>query len=312
MSNTVHINDLLASLSKDVDIVAGLAYKAPKTIYESCSEQKSLDKNFAIIVMNRTLGYATERQEGDNFIYQKPEQLFLYTAYVRHYEVNERITGEALYYLSDKEIVRKVITGTAERARSMKLKQDKSFNDMINDYDNATQTFGDGKTLGAIDHLTGDGSTFSNIASSAASPTELTLEAILNQISKWKDTGGKYVDIQATKVIGGIERRFEFERMLETERDLDTNVNNRNIINLKRGKYLPQGFEVDPHFGLSSTDLSWAVLTNVPDGFMTFNSMPAEFGMYPISESYDKAFTARAGWVHTVGDYRCVYISPRA
>jgi len=210
-------------------------------------------------------------------------------------------------HLPAKAIVKTVLKGVAERAQALKMKKDRAALSLLNNYSTSTQTFGDGLTLGSTAHLTGDGTTYSNLAAAAADINEQSVEAAIKVLRTYTDPAGKFIQANVKNIVSGTNLEFDGQRLLETEYTLGTNFNDKNIISTQ--KYIPGGHLISPHL---NNDASWFLVTDVPDGLVTFTAQEPMFDMRPLANTYDTEFTSIDAYVSTSGDARGVYIYPHS
>lgn len=287
---------------------AANAYRRAPIVYDKVSEQKKTTLRLVELIVNKTLPYAGLISEGENRQYNKMSQVWKSDIYMQYYQSNYITTWQLLAHLANKAaMTKKILTSTAERALTLAMKKDRSWGDMMNAYDSSAQVYGDGQPIGSTSQLTGDGSTYSNLGSSAADINEFSMEAIVKVIRTWTDTGGKAIQPNPTCIVSGTDLEFDGARLLETEYTLGTNHNDVNVI--KSGKYLPDGHYITPHI---ANDGSWHVITDVPDGLVTFTFQEPMFDMRPVPGTYDTEHTGLAAWVHAIGDKRGVFVSPRS
>lgn len=310
-SRIMHSDFLRVMLGEDtVMSVTGLgpkAYAKHDLTYKKVSDQRSTDQRLVEIVAMRGLPVGSVKGEGEFLSNNKMSQHYVTRAYIQVYQSNYIATYEALGFLSKAAATKAIIKGTAERAESLAIKKDLAFGVMLNNYDTSTVTYGDGKVLGATDHPNGDGSTYSNIASAAASINEASIIAADRVVAQYVDGGGKAIRPNITKLVSGTHLKYDAERLLRTEYALGNNDNDVNLV--KSMRMIPGGAHQSPHI---ANDGSWFLLTDVKDGLITANWKQPEFGDNPVSgNSFDVQFWARDAYVHTMHDPKSIFVFPR-
>lgn len=300
--------DFLRSLLGDTpEAIGGFEYERFPSVFDKCADQRRTKKRLVELVFHKGLPIAGTIQEGASRSYNKMQQIWKTNAYMQYYQSNYVLTWQLLQHLPAKSIVATVIKGTTERAGALKMKKDKAFADMLNNYDTSSQTFGDGLTLGNSAHLTGDGSTYSNIAAAAADINEQSVEAAVKVIRGFTDPASKPIMPGVKKILSGTNLEFDGQRLLQTEYTLGTNYNDKNIIATQ--KYIPEGHLISPFI---LNDGSWHIITDVPDGLVTFTACDPMFDMRPLANTFDTEMTAIDAYVHTSGDARGIYVYPRS
>lgn len=306
----MHSDFLRVMLGEDTVLgISGLgpkAYAKHDLTYKKVSDQRSTDQKLIEIVAMKGLPVGSVKGEGELLSNNKMSQHYVTRAYVQVFQSNYIATYEALGYLSKAATTKALIKGTAERAESLAIKKDLGFGVLLNNYDTAAITYGDGKVIGATDHPNGDGSTYSNIAAAAASINEASIIAADRVVAQYVDGGGKAIRPNITKLVSGTHLKYDAERLLRTEYALGGDDNDVNLV--KSMRMIPGGAVQSPHI---ANDGSWFLLTDVKDGLITGNWKSPEFGDAPLPRSFDIQFWARESYVHTLHDPKCIYVFPR-
>lgn len=312
MFTTDFLRALLGQDSLNAEnLIAGFgadAYKRFDLMYKNVAEQFDTERPFVEIVMNKALPMASILPEGAQRTYNKMNQLWITNLYIQEYQSNYIMTWQLIKTLRSKsKIVAKILESTGERALALSIKEDNAFGQMMNAAESSAQVYGDGLPMCSQQQLTGDGSTYSNLAASSADISEYAVEAVWNVVSTWTDSGGKAFMPLFTKLLGGTHTKFDAERLLKTEFRLGTNYNDRNIVESNR--LIPGGSVQSPHL---SNDGSWFLLTNVKNGLQTHTFLHPEFDLRPTNQAYNSEVIGHTAFVHGIGDKRAVYRYPAA
>jgi hypothetical protein len=313
MSERILHNDYRRiALGDKVDKVLGLsseAYKRWPLASKLIAQQIETKKRMVEIVNHSQLPYAGDIAEAGVRTSNKMQQLWVTQLYMQYYQSNFVLSRQLIMHVIDNNaMLKKVLKGSAEQATAIAMKIDKAFFDMLNDYDDTTQVYGDALTIGSTAQLAGDGSTYSNLAAASADVTLTAIEDARNVVSAWVDAGGKAIMPKLKALVANPALFFDAQRILESDLEPSNDLNATNIV--KSQKILPGGLIESPHF---SNDGSFMLLTDVEEGFMTFkHPQGLIFDERPMPDrSWDVEMAALAACVHGIGDKRAVYIYPR-
>ncbi len=298
-----------SALGDELEVIWGAAvndYKRYDLSYKKVFEQRSTHKKMIELLTRKTLGYGNTAYEGVARNYDTTKELWTTRTYMTYHQSNYIVTWQTLKALTKNQLMKNLILSSAERALSLQMKKDMIHGIFINNYDSATQVFGDLTPIASTTQPNGDGTTFSNLASAASSVNEASIEAGIKVLRKLVDSGGKSIMPNPKYIYSGTDLEFDALRLLETEFALGSDSNTINTIN--RGKYLPGGHVMSPHI---ANDRSFALITDVPDGLITFTNQEAIFGTNPVPGRPDTEFTAFDAYAPTIGNKRVIYMYPR-
>lgn len=171
---------------------------------------------------------------------------------------------------------------------------------------NSNFVFGDGKEILANNHpsLSGDQS---NILSTAADLTELSLEDLSIQVMNVKNSKGLRIALTAQSLHIAPGNFFNAQRILKSNLQSDTANNDLNV--LKNTGAFPGGIHVNNYF--SDAD-AWFVRTDAPAGMILFNRMATEFSQDNDFNTDNAKAKAYMRFSLTVGDFRSLFGSPGA
>jgi phage major head subunit gpT-like protein len=165
--------------------------------------------------------------------------------------------------------------------------------------------FGDGVSLINSAHPNIAGGTASNVIGTAADLSEASLEQALIDISGYTNDRGLRIAVKAKQLIVPKELDFEADKILQTEYEVGTNNNTKNIV---RGR-LPAGKTMN-HY-LTDTD-AWFLRTNVPHGMKYFERRADEFGMDNDFDTENAKFKMTSRFSFGATDWRGIYGSAGA
>jgi hypothetical protein len=315
IANNRHVTaDWSRALLGDMDITILDRIKTADMLIDYISKEiKGNGKKANEILNSQGDPYAYTRQEGRDFEFYKTREGFLTTAYVQYYELNKILSQELLEYMRNSELksfleskagasLTKQMTGMA---LAMKQTMNKTFCEFLSNYQSSTQTFGDGTALASATQPLIFGGTFSNLRNAAPPDPEIIQNLIIDQ-SAWLGHSGRTVRVMPRCVVGGENLRFLFEQMITCEGDIETNKNKRNMIAVKQGTYLPEGYHTDPEY---PNDGSWFIVNDIMEGegLVSFIHKKFESDVRQHPFSWDTMIVSQAAWVHSVGLKHCTH-----
>ena len=255
-------------LEPGLNTLFGLEYDSYPAEYEAVFESNTSQKAFEEDVLLAGFGNAPTKSEGSAVSYDAASQQW--TARYQHETIALAfsITEEAE---EDGQYGSIASRYTKALARSMASTKEIKAANILNTA--TTANGGDGAPLLSAAHPTQAGNQ-SNILATPADLSEVSLEAILIQISDMKDDRGLRVASQGTQLIIPTAYTFVAERLLESQLRTATADNDINAI--RQGGYLPQGYHIMRR--LTDSD-QWFVQTDIPDGLKMFQRSPMKKGM---------------------------------
>lgn len=165
---------------------------------------------------------------------------------------------------------------------------------------------GDGKELIATDHPSAAGN-WSNELGTPADLSEASLEDMLTMIMQAKNSKGHPIQLQARKLVVAPSNAFNAERILKSSLQNDTGNNAVNAI--RSMGLLPEGAMVGHYL---TDDDAWFILTDAPNGLMSFQRAAYEFTQdndFDTENAKAKGYERySAGWT----DPRAIYGSAGA
>jgi hypothetical protein len=185
----------------------------------------------------------------------------------------------------------------------IETKETKTANELNRAF-NASFPGGDGVALCSNAHPV-IGGTQSNLLTTAAALSQTSLEQMLIQIRKARDSNGKFIRLSSEKLVVGPDNVLQAEVLLKSV--LRTGTNNNDINPVKSGGLLDQSSAVISR--LTSTT-GWYVKTDAPEGMKILTrrrmtrSMEGDFETdsmrYKATERYE------TGWT----DWRAIFGTP--
>ena len=283
-------------LEPGLNTLFGLEYDSYPAEYEAVFESNTSQKAFEEDVLLAGFGNAPTKSEGSAVSYDAASQQW--TARYQHETIALAfsITEEAE---EDGQYGSIASRYTKALARSMASTKEIKAANILNTA--TTANGGDGAPLLSAAHPTQAGNQ-SNILATPADLSEVSLEAILIQISDMKDDRGLRVASQGTQLIIPTAYTFVAERLLESQLRTATADNDINAI--RQGGYLPQGYHIMRR--LTDSD-QWFVQTDIPDGLKMFQRSPMKKGMEGDFETGNVRYKVRERYSFGVTDWRGIF-----
>ena len=288
-------------LEPGLNTLFGLEYDSYPAEYEAVFESNTSQKAFEEDVLLAGFGNAPTKSEGSAVSYDAASQQW--TARYQHETIALAfsITEEAE---EDGQYGSIASRYTKALARSMASTKEIKAANILNTA--TTANGGDGAPLLSAAHPTQAGNQ-SNILATPADLSEVSLEAILIQISDMKDDRGLRVASQGTQLIIPTAYTFVAERLLESQLRTATADNDINAI--RQGGYLPQGYHIMRR--LTDSD-QWFVQTDIPDGLKMFQRSPMKKGMEGDFETGNVRYKVRERYSFGATDWRGIFGSQGA
>jgi len=290
---------LVKELEPGLNALFGLEYKRYEDEAAQIFDNESSDRAFEEEVMLSGFGTADVKPEGSGVQYDDAQET--YTARYTHETVALAfaLTEEAI---EDNLYDRISSRYTKALARSMATsKQVKGANVLINAFATSGYNGGDGESLCGNAHPTLNGNQ-SNIPTTAADLSEVSLEQALIDIAGYQDERGLKIAAQGQKMIIPKELQFTAERIMKSQGRVGTADNDINAI--KAMGMVPQGYTVN-HY-LTDTD-AWFIKTDVPNGMKHFVRAPLKTAMEGDFDTGNVRYKARERYSFGWSDWRGIY-----
>ena len=290
---------LVKELEPGLNALFGLEYKRYENEASQIFDNESSDRAFEEEVMLSGFGTADVKPEGSGVQYDDAQET--YTARYTHETVALAfaLTEEAI---EDNLYDRISSRYTKALARSMATsKQGKGANVLNNAFAATGYNGGDGESLCGNAHPTLNGNQ-TNIPTTAADLSEVSLEQALIDIASFQDERGLKVAAQGMKMIIPKELQFTAERIMKSQGRTGTADNDINA--LKSMGMVPQGFVVN-HY-LSDID-AWFIKTDVPNGMKHFVRAPLKTAMEGDFDTGNVRYKARERYSFGWSDWRGIY-----
>jgi hypothetical protein len=302
MSGTILTGNFARLMQEGVMSTFGNTYAERPKDWMQIFADKTSGKNYEVMVQVEGYGLAAIKNEGDEITFDTRRQgftpKFVMTTYGKGITVSEECMEDELYDIP--------IGQASSLARAMGITEETVSFNVINRAFDATALMidGDGKSLIATDHQLGptNTGTFSNKLSTDAAFAEASYEAILIQMDRAVDARGLPIKLQAMKLLGASENKFEFERV--TGSVLQNNTANNAVNATSSIGSLRNGWMTTPF--LTSTS-AWFVTSDAPDGLCSFNRRALSFGEDDSFTTGNKRFKATQRYSKGWGDPRGIY-----
>ena len=268
-------------------------------MFEIRNSEKAYEENIELT----GFGLAVKKAEGASVSYdsesQGPVTRYTHNVYSLGYIVTEEEQDDNLYM--------EVSRGRAEAlAFSMYTTKEIIASNVYNRAFNSSYTGGNGVEMISTAQVTDDG-TQSNHIAVAADLSEASLEDILVQIGKAKNTRGLEVGIKGRQLIVPVDLQFEAQRILKST--LQSGTANNDINAVRDMGLLPEGFMANPY--LTDTD-AWFVNTNCPNGTIGFMRKALAFTRDNDFDTSNAKAKASERYVFGWSNWRGIYGSPGA
>lgn len=279
----------------------GDAYDQNELLYPKMFEVRKSDRAYEEDALLRDLGLATKKAEGTAITYDDARQQWVKRYAHDTYATGFIVTMEAMEDNKAPEVV-------AQRARGLKLAQVRrretvAANVLNNGFD-SNYAQGDAKELLATDHPSDIGNQ-SNELATAADISEASLEQLMIDIRKAKDTRGNRIHLRPKMLIVPPDLEPEAFRILESSLRSGTADNDANFL---RGR-MPGGVVVNPY--LTDTD-AFFVKTDANDGLIHYERRPMSIELENDFDTSNVRFKSVSRYSFGASDWRGVYGSPGA
>jgi phage major head subunit gpT-like protein len=163
-------------------------------------------------------------------------------------------------------------------------------------------TAGDGKALFASDHIRLDGGSWSNLGT-AATPTEASITAAIQNFESITDHRGKKYDQKAKAIICGPSLEFTIKKLLNSTQEPGTANNAVNSLNFRSLKLI-----IDNEI----TDDRWVVMGDKDEdiGFIHFDRIKPTMSRHGDPDTGDVIYSIRCRFSNECNDPRSMYMIP--
>lgn len=293
---------LLKELLPGLNALFGLQYKTYTEEHKEIYETESSDRSFEEETKLAGFSAAPVKSEGSAMSYDNAQETW--TARYTHetiamgFSITEEAVEDNLYdSLSSRY--------TKALARAMAYTKQVKAASVLNNAFAAGSTYGDGKSLCAVDHPLVSGGVNANRPATAADLNETSLENAIIGIAGWTDERGLLIAARAKKLVIPPALQFVAERLLKTELRVATADNDLNAI--KSMGAIPGGHTVNHYL---TDDNAWFLLTDVPNGLKHFVRTGMTTGMDGDFDTGNVRYKARERYSFGVSDPLGIYGSP--
>lgn len=190
-------------------------------------------------------------------------------------------------------------------AKSMRQTKETVAANVYNRAFNSSYTFGDGQQLIDNDHPNVAGGTWSNRPTTYADLSESALEQAVIDIAKFTDDRGLKMSLRIKSLIIPVDLDFEAAKILQTEFEVGTANNTRNIVRSRFGMK-----PVINHY-LTDTD-AWFIRTDADHGMKYFERRADSFDMDNDFDTDNAKFKATGRYSFGASEKRSLYGSQGA
>lgn len=273
MTGTITTGNAPRLLQEGVNATFDYEYKRHPMLWSMIFDEKSSQKAFEVDVQIEGFGLASAKPEGQEIQFDSRRQGFtpkyIHTTFAKGFVITEEMMEDNLYDVG--------FNDAASLANSMRITEEIVSHNIINRSFNSSFTMpdGDGQSLVSTSHQFGptNTGTYSNRLSTDAAFSETALEDLLIQIDKADDARGLPIMLQAVKLIGAPDQRFNFERVLGSVLQNNTANNAVNAMNAMGS--VRDGWMTSVYL---TSATAWWVKTDCPDGLCSFNRRALTFG----------------------------------
>jgi len=301
MSGTISTGSIPRLLQEGINTVWNGTIKAFPTQFDKMFEVNTSTKAFELDVQFEGLGLGKLKDEGADIFQDSRRQGFTPKYKNLTYALGIEVTQEAM----EDELYNQIKNSTASLGESMMATKETVGADVYNNgFDsNFIMPDGDGVELFSTAHVNGpSGGTYSNTLAVAADFSETSLEALLTQIGNAKNSRGISTDLAAMKLIGAVDNRFNFQRVMGSVLQSGTANNDTNA--QKDLGLIRDGWMTNPF--LTDAD-AWFITTNARVGLRYFTRRALSFGQDNSFSSGNAGFKADErysfGWTDAHGVY---------
>ncbi len=295
MSGTITTGGFPAALWQGVHDWFGSSYKQHPEEWRDIFTVETSEKAYEEDNELPGFGRVPLKAEGASIEYDTHSQgwtkRYTHATYAMGFVVTEEAESDNQY----KEIAMK---RAAALARSVAITKNILGANVINRAHNSSYVGGDSVELCSTSHTTLSGNQ-SNALAVAAPLSESSLEDLITQIRKAKDTRGNQMQLMPKTLLIPVDLAFEADRILKSQRQSGTANNDVNALNTV-------GLKIAINHFLTDTN-AWGVITDCPSGLTWFDRWPNRFQKDSDFETSNKkhkaSFRVSAGWT----DWRSYY-----
>jgi hypothetical protein len=293
---------LLKELVPGLNALFGLEYKRYAEEHKEIYETETSDRAFEEETKLSGFSAAPVKNEGQAIAYDNAQEAW--TARYNHetiamgFSITEEAIEDQLY---DSLSARY----TKALARAMAYTKQVKAAAILNNGFSAATTYGDGKSLFAVDHPLVSGGTNSNRPATPVDLNETALESAVIQIAGWTDERGLLIAAKPRKLIVPPALQFVATRLLETSLRVGTTDNDVNA--LKSNGSIPEGYAIN-HFLTDGN--AWFLSTDVPNGLKMFTRVAMSTGMDQDFDTGNSRYKARERYSFGVSDPLGMWASP--
>jgi hypothetical protein len=280
----------------------GDAYTEFPVEWTDIYEKNTSRKNFEEDIGTSMFGLLQQKAENAGVSYDTANQGFVdrytHVVYALGFSLSAEIVEDDLY---------DVIGKKKAQALAFSARQTKEVNgaNVINRAFNSSFTFGDGKTLLATDHPNVAGGTWSNRMAVDSDLSEAALEQAVIDMGKYTNDRGLRISVMPKKLIVPVDLLFDASKIMQTEYEVGTNNNTKNIVRTK----FPGGVSVN-HY-LTDTD-AWFIVTSVQGGMKYFERRADTFKDDNDFETDNAKYKVTGRYSFGASDKRGIYGTPGA
>lgn len=275
----------------------GQTYNEFETEYDKIFSKETSRKAFEEDVGTSMFGLAQVKGEGASIAYDTALQGFIdryqHVTYGLGFIITKEMVEDDLYDVIGKKRAQAL-------AMSMRQTKETVAANILNRAFNSSYTYGDGLELVSTLHPNVAGGTWANEPTTNADISEASLEQMYIDIGKYTNDRGLRIAVKPQKLIVAVENDFEANKIMQTEYEVGTNNNTKNLIRSR----IPGGVVVN-HY-LTDTD-AWFVLTNVKDGMKYFERRADSFDMDEDFDTDNAKYKATARYSFGCTDKRSIY-----
>ncbi len=296
MAGTITTGNFPRLLQEGVNATFDMMYNEHPMLWSMIFDMKESGKAFEVDVQTEGYGLASIKPEGQEIQFDSRRQGFtpkyIHSTVAKGFIITEEMMEDNLYEIA--------LADAGSLARSMRVTEEVISHNILNRSFNASFTMpdGDGRQLIANNHQFGptNTGTYSNTLSTQSAFSETALEDMLILIDKADDARGLPIALQAEKLIGSPDQRFDFERVLGSVLQNNTANNAVNAMNAMGS--VRNGWMTSVYL---TSATAWWVKTDCPEGLCSFNRRALTFGednsfttgnaRYKATQRYSKGWT---------------------
>jgi hypothetical protein len=280
----------------------GDAYTEFPVEYTDIFTKNTSRKNFEEDVGTSMFGLLQQKGENAAISYDTANQGFVdrytHVVYALGFSLSAEVVEDDLY---------DVIGKKKAQALAFSARQTKEVNaaNILNRAFNASFTFGDGVSLINASHPNVAGGTWANKLAVDSDLSEAALEQAVIDLGKYTNDRGLRISIMPKKLIVPVDLLFDASKIMQTEYEVGTNNNTKNIVKTK----FPGGVAVN-HY-LTDTD-AWFIVTSVQDGMKYFERRPDSFSQENDFDTDNAKYKVTGRYSFGCSDKRGIYGTPGA